>query len=158
MTTNASCVPTFCRIRFEMAEPLRATLQEQRARSELASELVFPGKAGTPIELANFRHRNWPRILKRAGLEATPLYQCRHTFARLALEAGEAPQWVAAQLGHSSVQMVFSGLRTLGAAAGSARAVRSTRAIHLPSICPNWRETRGRLGKVRATSTIGSSQ
>jgi integrase len=66
----------------EMAEPLRAALQEQRARSELAGRsdvaggLVFPGQAGTPIELANFRHR-------------------------------KAPQWVAAQLGHASVQMVF---------------------------------------------------
>jgi hypothetical protein len=69
--------------------------------------LVFPGRAGTPVELANFRHRNWPRILRRAGLTERPLYQCRHTFARLALEAGEAPQWVAAQLGHTSVQMVF---------------------------------------------------
>jgi integrase len=91
----------------EMAEPLRAAFQEQRARSELAGELVFPGRAGTPVELANFRHRNWPRILRRAGLTERPLYQCRHTFARLALEAGEAPQWVAAQLGHTSVQMVF---------------------------------------------------
>jgi hypothetical protein len=90
-----------------MAEPLSAALQEQRARSELAGELVFPGRAGTPIELANFRHRNWPRILRRAGLTERPLYQCRHTLARLALEAGEAPQWVAAQLGHTSVQMVF---------------------------------------------------
>jgi integrase len=78
----------------EMAEPLRAALQEQRARSELVGEWVFPGRAGKPFGLAN-----WPRILRRAGLATRHVKQCRHTFARLALEAGESPQWVAEQLG-----------------------------------------------------------
>jgi integrase len=35
------------------------------------------------------------------------VYQCRHTFARLEIEHGDTPQRVAAQLGHTSVEMVF---------------------------------------------------
>ena len=63
--------------------------------------------AGTAVDLANFRARNWPRILRRAGVRPRTLYQCRHTFARLAIEHGDTPQHVAAQLGHASVRMVF---------------------------------------------------
>lgn len=95
----------------EMSEPLRAALHEHRSRAVVvtldADELIFPGRAGKPIDLANFRHRNWPRILRRAGLAKRHVKHCRHTFAALALQAGESPQWVAAQLGHTSVQMVF---------------------------------------------------
>src|SRR5262249_52454540 len=79
---------------------------EQRARSGFG-ELVFPDARGGLFDLANFRHRNWPRILRRAGVRPRPLYQCRHTFARLLLERGESPQWIARALGHASVQMVF---------------------------------------------------
>ena len=91
----------------EMIGRVRSLLQEQRARSQLKGDLVFPSAHGTPINLDNFRARNWPRILRRAGVRPRTLYQCRHTFARLALEHGDTPQHVAAQLGHVSVRMVF---------------------------------------------------
>ena len=35
------------------------------------------------------------------------LYQMQHTFATLMLELGESPGWVAQQLGHTSVEMVY---------------------------------------------------
>jgi len=91
----------------EMIAPVRGALQEQRARSQLKGALVFPSQAGTAIDLAHFRARNWPRILTRAKVRARPIYQCRHTFARLAIEHGDTPQHVAAQLGHTTVEMVF---------------------------------------------------
>jgi integrase len=91
----------------EMIAPVREALHEQRARSELRGELVFPSESGSGIDLANFRARNWPRILRRAGVRRRILYQCRHTFARLAIEHGDTPQHVAAMLGHTSVEMVF---------------------------------------------------
>jgi integrase len=91
----------------EMIAPVRDALREQRARSQLRGDLVFPSEQGTAIDLANFRARNWPRILTRAKLRPRNLYQCRHTFARLAIEHGDTPQHVAAQLGHTSVEMVF---------------------------------------------------
>lgn len=91
----------------EMIAPVFDELREQRARSELRGELVFPCETGSTIDLANFRARNWPRILKRAGVRPRILYQCRHTFARLLIEQGDNPQHVAAMLGHTSVEMVF---------------------------------------------------
>ena len=91
----------------EMIGHVRTLLQEQRARSQLKGDLVFPSATGTPIDLNNFRARNWPRIVRRAGVRPRTIYQCRHTCARLALEHGDTPQHVAAQLGHVSVRMVF---------------------------------------------------
>jgi integrase len=91
----------------EMCEIVRTELTEQRARSQLRSELVFPSEAGTPIDLQNFRERNWPRILRRAKVRPRVLYQCRHTFVRLALEYGDHPQHIAAMLGHVSTEMIF---------------------------------------------------
>jgi integrase len=91
----------------EMIGSLRKLLTEQQARSRLKGELVFPSASATPIDLDNFRSRNWPRIQLRAGVRPRNIYQCRHTFARLAIEHGDTPQHVAAQLGHTSVKMVF---------------------------------------------------
>lgn len=86
---------------------VRAALAKQRERSEVRGELVFPTANGEVFDLANFRHRNWPRVLRRAHVRPRALYQCRHTFARLLLERRESPQWIARALGHSSTQMVF---------------------------------------------------
>ena len=91
----------------EMGGVVRAALMEQRARSQLRGELVFPSETGTAIDLANFRRRSWPGILRRARVRARPIYQCRHTFARLALEQGDTPQHVAAMLGHTTLEMLF---------------------------------------------------
>jgi integrase len=91
----------------EMGSTVRAQLSEQRARSQLRGELVFPSEVGTPIDLQNFRERNWPRILRRAKLRPRVLYQCRHTFVRLALENGDHPQHIAAMLGHVRTEMIF---------------------------------------------------
>lgn len=91
----------------EMITRVRNALRDQRARSQLKGDLAFPSEAGTATDFANFRARNWPRILLRAKVRPRTLYQCRHTFARLAIEHGDTPQHVAAQLGHTSVEMVF---------------------------------------------------
>ena len=91
----------------EMIALVRNALQEQRARSQLKGELVFPSASGTPIDLNNFRARNWPRIIRHAGVRERTIYQCRHSFARFLIEQGDTPQHVAAQLGHAGVRMVF---------------------------------------------------
>src|SRR5262249_42285519 len=88
----------------EMSLTVRTALNEQRARSRLKGELVFPSAEGTPFDLDNFRARNWPRVLKRAGVRARVLYQCRHSFARRLLEQGGTPQRVAAVLCRTTAQ------------------------------------------------------
>jgi len=82
-------------------------LYEQRARTQLRSELVFLNEDGRPLDLTNFRERNWKRILVRASLRPRIIYQCRHTFATLQLSRGENPQYVAHQMGHTTLEMII---------------------------------------------------
>lgn len=47
------------------------------------------------------RARHWKTLCRRAGVRYRPPGQMRHTFASMALMAGESPQWVASQMGHT---------------------------------------------------------
>ena len=49
----------------------------------------------------------WFEALDAAGLARRPIYQTRHTFATLALSAGEAIGWVSKQMGHSNTKMII---------------------------------------------------
>lgn len=92
----------------EMMSIVRRALQEQRERSgDAKSGLVFPSADDTPRSLNNIRKREWPTALQAAGLKPRVLYQCRHTCAALCLEYGDTPQHVAAQLGHTNIEMVI---------------------------------------------------
>ena len=77
-----------------------------RARSFAASSCSST-KIGGPIDLTNFRDRNWKRILVKASLRRRTIYQCRHTFAALQLSRGENPQYVAHQMGHTNLEMII---------------------------------------------------
>jgi integrase len=69
---------------------------------------VFCTRNGYPIENRNFTKRVWkplPRLLK---MDYRRPYQTRHTTATLMLQAGEAPEWVARILGHTTTQMLFT--------------------------------------------------
>ena len=73
----------------------------------LESPWMFPNADGGRLNLDNFRHRIWYPTLARAGLRPRDLYQCRHTFASLMLQAGEAPAWVAHMMGHTTTKMLY---------------------------------------------------
>jgi integrase len=68
---------------------------------------VFPNANGGRLNLDNLRHRVWHPTLQRAGLRPRDLYQCRHTFASLMLQAGEEPAWVARMMGHTTTKMLY---------------------------------------------------
>jgi integrase len=68
---------------------------------------VFCNRAGEPIDTMNFTKRVWYPLLRHLGLELRRPYQTRHTAATLWLAAGEAPGWIAHQLGHASTEMLF---------------------------------------------------
>lgn len=55
---------------------------------------------------AQLRKTAWTPALIKAGVKYRYPYQTRHTFASIALSAGEPEMWVAAQLGHKDVTMV----------------------------------------------------
>jgi len=52
-------------------------------------------------------YRTWKSALKKAGLKPRSLYQTRHTFATLMLDAGELPGWVQKMMGHESLKMIL---------------------------------------------------
>ena len=90
-----------------MLPPVEAALKRQKARSRLQGTYVFSNSAGGPHEVNNLRKRTWYPTLTKAGLRKRTLYQTRHTFATLMLSTGENPNWVAAMMGHSTVQTLF---------------------------------------------------
>jgi integrase len=91
----------------DMLPPVVDEMQEQRARTQLRGDLVFVNDTGGPVDLTNFRDRNWKRILVKASLRHRTVYQCRHTYAALQLSRGENPQYVAHQMGHTNLEMII---------------------------------------------------
>lgn len=90
---------------------LRAVVLQRRALEALAMRpvpisergLLFGAPGGGVVDLPNWRRRVWAPALRAAGLDYRPPSQCRHTFATLSLAAGASLEWIAKQLGHSSV-------------------------------------------------------
>jgi len=66
------------------------------------SGLVFTTPAGTPLHSVNVT-LSLQRTLRRLGLPQRRFHDLRHTFATLALEAGEDLAMVSRALGHASV-------------------------------------------------------
>ena len=69
--------------------------------------VFFPNREGNPIDNKNFVDRVWAPLLRHLGLELRRPYQMRHTAATLWLAAGENPEWIARQLGHTNTEMLF---------------------------------------------------
>lgn len=73
-----------------------------------ANAFVFLDKNGQPMTPDHFREVIWKPLLKKISIEYRPPMQTRHTFATLAIDAGENLGWVREMLGHSSLQMIFN--------------------------------------------------
>jgi integrase len=85
----------------------KLALQQQRGETKPDGAWVFPNERGGRLHIANLRERVWKPALRRAGLRSRTMYQIRHTFATLALSSGEALDWVARVLGHTTTAMVI---------------------------------------------------
>jgi integrase len=72
------------------------------------SEYVFCSPNGNIIDHANVTKRIWYPLLKILGIAPRRPYQTRHTAATLWLAAGENPEWIARQMGHSNTEMLFT--------------------------------------------------
>jgi integrase len=86
----------------DMLPPVRQALTEQKALSWLLGGFVFLDVKQQPVHQELFRMKVWEPLLKRLGIRYRPPYQMRHTFATLAISAGENINWVARMLGHKS--------------------------------------------------------
>jgi len=90
-----------------MSQLVHNALLEQKARTYGKSEFVFCNSQGNPMEYRNVNRRVWKPTLALLGLKHRRAYQTRHTAATLWLAAGENPEWIARQMGHSSTEMLF---------------------------------------------------
>jgi len=81
-------------------------LEAQKAVTGM-HDFVFCNSVGQPLDHRNVTKRVWYPLLRHLALRHRNPYQTRHTAASLWLAAGENPEWVARQLGHSSTEMLF---------------------------------------------------
>ncbi len=91
----------------QMSLPVIEALKRQYEVTGKVSEYVFCNQTGQPLDNKNFSDRVWYPLLRHLGLEKRRPYQMRHTAATLWLASGEAPEWIARQLGHTSTEMLF---------------------------------------------------
>jgi integrase len=92
----------------QMSQPVFEALKRQYEATGKLSEYVFCNREGQPLDNKNFSERVWYPLLRHLGLKARRPYQMRHTAATLWLASGEAPEWIARQLGHANTQMLFT--------------------------------------------------
>ena len=70
--------------------------------------LVFPNKAGNPINHNNLIQRHFYPSLEKAGLPRIRFHDIRHTYASLLIEQGENIKYIQSQLGHSSPSVTLN--------------------------------------------------
>jgi integrase len=92
----------------QMSQPVFDALKSQYEATGQLSEYVFCNLVGTPLDNKNFSDRVWYPLLRHLDLKARRPYQMRHTCATLWLASGEAPAWIAAQLGHTNTTLLHS--------------------------------------------------
>jgi integrase len=92
----------------EMSPPVYEALLEQKKVSFGHSKFVFCNRAGGSYEHRNVTQRIWYPTLEKIGIKSRKPYQTRHTAATLWLAAGENPEWIARQMGHTTTQMLFT--------------------------------------------------
>jgi integrase len=73
----------------------------------LESPIFTNPNTGGDWHEAKALNRAFARACRKAKVRRRYVYQLRHTFATWALSAGENPAWIAKQMGHKSVQVIF---------------------------------------------------
>jgi integrase len=90
-----------------MSKPVIDALKAQFKVTGESSEYVFVNATGLPFNCNNISNRVWHPLLRLLNLRKRTAYQTRHTAATLWLASGEAPEWIARQMGHTNTEMLF---------------------------------------------------
>ena len=90
----------------DMSQPVFDALKAQAEVTDKTG-LVFTTRKGTALSHVNVTKRVWYPLLEELGLRKRRPYQTRHTAATLWLAAGESPEWIARQMGHTTTEMLF---------------------------------------------------
>jgi integrase len=89
-----------------MSQVVHDALKEQQKVTG-KQRYVFCNRNGAPLNHNNVTKRVWYPLLRYLGLPERRPYQTRHTAATLWLAAGENPEWIAQQMGHTTTEMLF---------------------------------------------------
>jgi integrase len=90
-----------------MSQPVYDAFMRQKTHSGRFGKFVFCNREGEALNHNNVTKRVWYPLLAKLRLEKRRPYQTRHTAATLWLAAGESPEWIAHQMGHSNTEMLF---------------------------------------------------
>ncbi len=93
----------------DMSRVVYDALRSQQKSAELSgsNDYVFCFRGGLPIYNKNFVNRIWNPLFEEIQVIRRRPYNMRHTAATLWIGSGEAPEWVAKQLGHTTTEMLF---------------------------------------------------
>ena len=91
----------------QMNDRVYQAFLQQKSLNNGKSDFVFCNRDGGPLDYRLVNKRVWHPLLRYLGLKPRRAYQTRHTAATLWLSAGENPEWIACQLGHSTTEMLF---------------------------------------------------
>ncbi len=91
----------------KMIPPVVEAMRNQRKQTMGKSIYVFLNQKDRPLLPNSINYHIWKPALKKAGLKPRSLYQTRHTFATLMLDAGELPGWVQKMMGHETMKMIL---------------------------------------------------
>lgn len=91
----------------KMLQPVIDALTSEKEKTFSKGSYVFLNRNDNPLLPNSINYHTWKPALKKAGLAPRSLYQTRHTFATLMLDAGELPGWVQSMMGHESLKMLF---------------------------------------------------
>lgn len=90
----------------DMSKMVLEALKDQK-KATGKTDYVFCNKFGGPLAHGTVTKHVWYPLLRHLDLKKRRPYQTRHTAATLWLAAGESPEWIARQMGHSSTEMLF---------------------------------------------------
>jgi integrase len=84
-----------------LLRPVREIWEMRRQGNKTGSPWFFYSPSGRGVMGLGTLRGYWHRVLRLLEIKDRPLYATRHTFASLAIAAGEDPLWVAKVMGHS---------------------------------------------------------
>lgn len=96
----------FSQRQIQMSQPVFDALKNMEKRTKV-HEFVFVNKIGKPLDHNKVTKRVWYPLLRSLNIPKRNPYQMRHTAATLWLASGEAPEWIANQMGHANTEMLF---------------------------------------------------
>ena len=91
----------------DITTPIEAALLAQK-KATGDGDYVFCNRDGQPLDNHNVCNRVWYPLLRHLGLPKRRMYETRHTAATFWLGAGENPEWIARQMGHTTTEMLFT--------------------------------------------------